>query len=86
MVKKYKIKKYLLITQAPTSLTDVWGGKYPSQAGAKILVKYSAQVRAMMAIDDGRNKNMDTHANRKAGMGFHQEWSFALPGAKPSRK
>ena len=40
----------------------------------------------MMAIDDGRNKNMDTHANRKAGMGFHQEWSFALPGAKPSRK
>lgn len=54
---------------AAKSLTDIAGGRQPTEAPVlNNLMKYSAQVRLMMARLDGFSRNTDTHAKRKAGI------------------
>lgn len=53
------------------SFTEICGGMQSMASTLNILMKYSAQVRQMMARDDGFSRNTDTHENRNAGIGAY---------------
>lgn len=56
---------------AAKSFTESSGGMQSVVPTLNILMKYSAQVRQMMAREDGFSRNTDTHAKRNAGIGAH---------------
>lgn len=61
----------VLMMDAAKSLTESCGGRQPMAPTLNILMKYSAQVRQMMAREDGFSRNTDTHAKRNEGIGAH---------------
>lgn len=65
---------------AAKSFTESSGGRQSAAPTLNILMKYSAQVREMMAREDGFSRNTDTHEKRKAGIGAHHvcRTSFGL--------
>lgn len=70
---------------AAKSFTDRAGGRQSVAPTLNILMKYSAQVRQMMAREDGFSRNTDTHEKRNAGIGAHHV-CLTFFGLNPCRK